>query len=290
MHTTTRPPPAPFQNTAAASPSGATCGCMPTTPSSAARPATTVSRCSTSRSCAASRPRPPNSMRPPLRRLRLFRIRSPSTKPPGSSMSPGATPAPADSTWSTCRIRRTQFLRDASGRMVTSTRPSASSYEGPDTAHVGREMCFSSNEDSLTIVDVTNKSRSRPDLAHRIRRLRIHAPGLADPRPGAFPAERRAGRAQQRTQQLYLHLGPRGPRRPGADGPLRRGRPGDRPQPVRPRRLRLRVELPGRPEDPRRHRGGGGVLDRGRLLRHLPRGRRARVQRQLEQLSVLRER
>ena len=31
-------------------------------------------------------------------------------------------------------------------------------YNGPDTAHVGKEICFASNEDTLTIVDVTNKS------------------------------------------------------------------------------------------------------------------------------------
>ena len=31
-------------------------------------------------------------------------------------------------------------------------------YHGPDTSYQGREVCFSSNEDTLTIVDVTNKS------------------------------------------------------------------------------------------------------------------------------------
>lgn len=31
-------------------------------------------------------------------------------------------------------------------------------YRGPDAAYWGREVCFSSNEDTLTIVDVTNKS------------------------------------------------------------------------------------------------------------------------------------
>jgi len=30
-------------------------------------------------------------------------------------------------------------------------------YHGLDTAHVGKEICFNSNEDTLTIVDVTNK-------------------------------------------------------------------------------------------------------------------------------------
>ena len=31
-------------------------------------------------------------------------------------------------------------------------------YAGPDTAYTGREICFAYNEDTLTIVDVTDKS------------------------------------------------------------------------------------------------------------------------------------
>ena len=31
-------------------------------------------------------------------------------------------------------------------------------YDGPDTQYTGREICFASNEDTVTIVDVTNKS------------------------------------------------------------------------------------------------------------------------------------
>ncbi|HEX9725962.1 MAG TPA: choice-of-anchor B family protein [Vicinamibacteria bacterium] len=31
------------------------------------------------------------------------------------------------------------------------------SYRGPDGEHVGREICFAANEDTLTVVDVTNK-------------------------------------------------------------------------------------------------------------------------------------
>jgi len=31
-------------------------------------------------------------------------------------------------------------------------------YNGPDVGHVGQEICFASNEDTLTIVDVTNKN------------------------------------------------------------------------------------------------------------------------------------
>lgn len=32
------------------------------------------------------------------------------------------------------------------------------SYVGPDTQHVGKEICFNSNEDTITIVDVSNKN------------------------------------------------------------------------------------------------------------------------------------
>ncbi len=31
-------------------------------------------------------------------------------------------------------------------------------YNGPDVAHVGQEICFNANEDSVTVVDVTNKA------------------------------------------------------------------------------------------------------------------------------------
>jgi choice-of-anchor B domain-containing protein len=34
-------------------------------------------------------------------------------------------------------------------------------YRGPDAQHQGREVCFNANEDTLTIVDVTNKSAPR---------------------------------------------------------------------------------------------------------------------------------
>ena len=44
-------------------------------------------------------------------------------------------------------------------------------YDGPDATHHGREICFNYNEDTLTIVDVTNKSApvqlSRTDYAGR---------------------------------------------------------------------------------------------------------------------------
>ncbi|NNE69056.1 MAG: choice-of-anchor B family protein [Rhodothermales bacterium] len=34
-------------------------------------------------------------------------------------------------------------------------------YEGPDTSHQGREICFASNEDAVSIVDVTDKAQPR---------------------------------------------------------------------------------------------------------------------------------
>ncbi len=43
-------------------------------------------------------------------------------------------------------------------------------YDGPDVTHQGREICFSSNEDTVTIVDVTDKSNplllSRSEYHH----------------------------------------------------------------------------------------------------------------------------
>ena len=35
------------------------------------------------------------------------------------------------------------------------------SYRGPDGAYGGKEICFAANEDTLTIVDVTDKSDPR---------------------------------------------------------------------------------------------------------------------------------
>ena len=35
------------------------------------------------------------------------------------------------------------------------------SYRGPDGTHGGKEICFAANEDTLTIVDVTDKSDPR---------------------------------------------------------------------------------------------------------------------------------
>ena len=31
-------------------------------------------------------------------------------------------------------------------------------YDGPDTPYVGKEICFACNEDTITIVDVTEKA------------------------------------------------------------------------------------------------------------------------------------
>lgn len=39
-------------------------------------------------------------------------------------------------------------------------------YDGPDTEHVGSEICFASNEDTVTIVDVTDKSAPKMLARH----------------------------------------------------------------------------------------------------------------------------
>ena len=40
-------------------------------------------------------------------------------------------------------------------------------YSGPDTEYEGREICFSFNEDTLTVVDVSDKGQSTYDVQVR---------------------------------------------------------------------------------------------------------------------------
>ena len=44
-------------------------------------------------------------------------------------------------------------------------------YHGPDTTYTGREICFNYNTDTLTIVDVTNKSAPVQLSRTRLRRV-----------------------------------------------------------------------------------------------------------------------
>merc|ERR1711862_28318 len=53
-------------------------------------------------------------------------------------------------------IQQIQSVLDVSGKMVTHDAQCVN-YNGPDSEHVGKEICFCYNEDTLTIVDVTNK-------------------------------------------------------------------------------------------------------------------------------------
>ena len=58
-------------------------------------------------------------------------------------------------------------------------------YDGPDTRFTGREICFNSNEDSLTIVDVTDKAAPKQLSRTAVRRAGVHPPGLADRGPAS---------------------------------------------------------------------------------------------------------
>ena len=98
------------------------------------------------------------------------------------------------------------------------------------------------------------QAESGADLAQHVRGLGLHAPGLADRGSALLPGQRRARRVQPGPQQLDVHLGHGRPRRAGAHGALRQPDHGHRPQPLRSRRLPLRLQLPGRPADHRHER------------------------------------
>lgn len=57
-------------------------------------------------------------------------------------------------------------------------------YDGPDTAFVGHEICFAANEDTVTIVDVSNKSNP-------LQLARVGYPGFGYTHQGWLTADRR---------------------------------------------------------------------------------------------------
>ena len=69
-------------------------------------------------------------------------------------------------------------------------------YRGPDVQHQGREVCFSSNEDTLTMSRRDEQVRALATLAHGLCGRGLHASGLADGRPAQFPHQRRVGRTK----------------------------------------------------------------------------------------------
>ena len=72
-------------------------------------------------------------------------------------MPPARAPAKAVCTSSTSARPRRRAPPAASASTATRTKRSASSTTGPDTVYRDREICFNSNEDTLTIVDATDK-------------------------------------------------------------------------------------------------------------------------------------
>jgi len=57
--------------------------------------------------------------------------------------------SPTDPQFAGC-FRRDGYVHDAQ----------CVNYDGPDTDHIGKEICFCSNENSVTIVDVTDKNNT----------------------------------------------------------------------------------------------------------------------------------
>ena len=101
------------------------------------------------------------------RRTRSRPTRSPrsctSTAPPAASRS--ARTAAADRSWSTSATVSTRSLAGCNGQDGYTHDMQCAIYHGPDTAHQGKEICLGSNEDTLTITDVTDKAH--PDQLSR---------------------------------------------------------------------------------------------------------------------------
>jgi len=64
--------------------------------------------------------------------------------------------SPTDPQFAGC-FRRDGYVHDAQ----------CVNYDGPDTDHIGKEICFCSNENSVTIVDVTDKNN--PEILSKVR-------------------------------------------------------------------------------------------------------------------------
>ena len=99
-------------------------------------------------------------------------------------------------------------------------------YGGPDADHAGREIAFASNEDTLTIVDVTNKSA--PTLVARtgLSRAWLRPSRLADRGPKILSHGRRIRRLSASRgydpEPSDAYLGRLGPRRPSVQGLFQR--------------------------------------------------------------------
>ena len=142
-------------------------------------------------------------------------------------------------------------------------------YEGPDTLYRDREICFNSNEDTLTIVDATDKLEP-------VQLSRTGYGGSAYTHQGWLTEDQRfflvndeGDETDVQASDAHVDLGRVGPRCPGPRDLLRRPDAFDRSQPVHPREPRVRVELPQRTARPRRQRRRAGPAARGRVLRHL---------------------
>ncbi|MFN8642839.1 MAG: choice-of-anchor B family protein [Candidatus Binatia bacterium] len=156
-------------------------------------------------------------------------------------------------------------------------------YHGPDAAYAGRELCFSSNTDTLTIVDVTNKGApvqlSRTGYAGRGY---THQAWLTEDHHHLLLDDETDETAFGHNSRTYIWdvSDVKAPVIGSMTGRWRRSA-----QPLHPRRPRVRSQLPQRPARarPRRHRQRPPAG--GRLLRHLPGQRQRRLRQRLVDLS-----
>ena len=149
-------------------------------------------------------------------------------------------------------------------------------YDGPDTLLSRPRDLLQLERRHADDRRCHRQARTGAAVADRIRRQRLHAPGMAHRGSAVLPRQRRRRRAGLQASDSNVDLGRVGPRRAGAREPLRRPDPVDRSQPLYPRQSRLRVELPQRTARARRQRDRAGRAARGRLLRHLSVRRRSR--------------
>ena len=159
-------------------------------------------------------------------------------------------------------------------------------YDGPDTLYRGHEICFNSNEDTLTIVDVTDK-------LEQAQLSRTGYGGSAYTHQGWLTEDQRFFLVNDEGDELAF----RHPTRTwiwdvsDLDAPSAQQQPRPRhaihrSQPVCPRASRLRIELPQRPARARRERHRPRPAARGRVFRRLSGRRSAVVQRRVDVLSV----
>ena len=139
-------------------------------------------------------------------------------------------------------------------------------YDGPDTLYRGHEICFNSNEDTLTIVDATDK-------LEQVQVSRTGYGGSAYTHQGWLTEDHRFFLVNDEGDETAFRHPTRtwiwdvsDLRAPFIASLLRRPHSLYRSQPLHSGKSRLRVELPQRPAGARRERARPGRAARGRVL------------------------